>query len=97
MPDINKFQKLMEIGYRISATCGTCVHGNFFGGSAWGTCGLHRYLHEKHANPEKGRGVSIRADGDCPNHEVDYTKLGALGLGAHMEFFNGGKGEADGS
>lgn len=86
MPDDNKFAKLREVGYRIPATCATCIHGQFPGNTAWGTCALHRYFHKKHANPESGRGVSIRADGTCPNHQVDEQKKALLGLGAHAEF-----------
>ncbi|MEZ4381902.1 MAG: hypothetical protein R3A79_11195 [Nannocystaceae bacterium] len=87
MPDDNKFTKLRAIHYRIPPTCDTCIHGQLAAGSQWGTCALHRYLHAKHANPESGRGVSVRADGTCPNHQVDPAKLAAKGLGAHAEFF----------
>jgi len=98
MPDDNKFQKLREIGYRIPALCGYCTHGQFKSKSdGWGTCGLHKYEHKKHDNPEEGRGVSIHVTGTCPSFEVDYGRLGRSGLGAHMEFFNGGQGEADGT
>jgi len=89
MPDDNKFAKLREAGYRIPGLCGYCKFGQFTR-SEWGTCGTHRYEHKKHDNPKGGRGVSIHVTGTCSAFEVDHARLAASGLGAHMEFFDGG-------
>ncbi len=96
MPDENKIKKLREVGYRIPGLCGYCKHGGFTN-SMWGICGLHRYEHKKHDNPEDGRGVSVHVTGGCPSFNVDPVRLGLSSLGAHMEFFDGGSGEANGS
>lgn len=88
MPDDNKFKKLREIGYRIPQLCCYCTHG-IFGTSGWGTCEVHRYDHQKHDNPEGGRGVSIHSTGTCKvGFEADYARIGRAALGAHLEFFN---------
>lgn len=96
MPDDNKFDKLREVGYRIPGLCGYCRHGEFSGPTEWGICAEHRYEHKKHDNPPGGRGVSIHVTGSCPKFKVEYARLGRAGLGAHMEFFDGESGEANG-
>jgi len=91
MPDDNKFKKLREVGYRIPQLCCYCKHGNF-GPSGWGTCGVHRYDHKKHDNPEGGRGISIHVTGSCRDgFEVKNANV----VGAYQEFFDGGPGAAD--
>ena len=96
MPDDNKFEKLREVGYRIPGLCGYCKHGEFnLKGDGWGTCGLHRYVHLKHDNPEGGRGVSVHVTGTCPSFDVAHWRPCLTGLGAHMEFFNAEAGETD--
>lgn len=101
MPDVNKFKKLREIGYRIPKLCVYCTHSYFGEQALWGTCGLHRYTHKKHDNPDGGRGVSIHVTGTCESgFQVNPRKAGKFALcllGSHMEFFDGGQGAANGS
>lgn len=86
MPDVNKFEKLREVGYAIPVTCGLCAHGEFVNNQMHGACRLHRYEHLKHDNPDGGRPVSIVQVGTCSEAEMDYAKSGLLG--AHFEFIS---------
>jgi len=61
------------------------------------TCSKHRYQHKKHGNPDRGCGVSVVTTGTCDDFRVEYSRLARYGLGAHMEFFNGGGEETNGS
>ena len=101
MPDDNKFEKLRECGYRIQGVCGYCVQGRFHanhnGRATWGTCAKHTYEHQKHDNPEGGRGVSIHFSGTCDTFKADRVLVMMAGLGAHLEFFDGGAEETNGS
>lgn len=86
MPDPNKFRKLREIGYTIPKLCMFCEHSSFGEKTDWGTCKLHRYQHEKHDNPTKGRGVSIHRGGQCSQFKLFVNYMAPLG--AHQEFFD---------
>ena len=101
MPDDNKFEKMREIGYHIPELCCYCEHGKFGPQALWGTCDKHRYTHRKHDNPGGGRGVSIHVTGTCKSgFKLSPRRMGKLALyalGAHMEFFDGVQGEANGS
>jgi len=88
MPDENKFQKLREIGYRVTVTCAFCVHGHFQWTGAWGECRKHRYYHQKHDNPPEGRGVSVLLSGTCPDAQLDSAWESQFG--AHSEFLDKG-------
>lgn len=67
--DANKLEVLRSIGYEIRDTCGTCVHATFSPVSAWSTCGLHSYEHQKHSHAV--RQLSIHQDGWCPSFVAD--------------------------
>jgi len=84
MPDLNKFTKLREMGFRIPVTCQFCTHRNFASGTMWGQCKKNRYEHQKHDNPDGGRGVSIVLSGTCGDVELDPAMEASLG--AHSEF-----------
>jgi len=86
MPDKSKFKKLREVGYQVVVTCGLCKHSGFTKpGKDWSNCTKHKYDHEKHDNPEGGRGVSVFLPaGTCADAELCSSK--ASQLGAHAEF-----------
>ena len=86
MPDENKFEKLRDVGFRVTVTCAICTYGCFQGTSLWGECWKHRYYHKKHSNQTEGRGVSIFSSGTCPDAELDPRWRSQLG--AHTEFLN---------
>jgi hypothetical protein len=85
MPDENKFAKLREIGYQIRDCCGLCVFAGAFRGD-WSACEFadNSYMHQTHANPAGGRGVSIHISGWCPNFKINPARRQSLG--AHREF-----------
>lgn len=84
MPDDNKFQKLRDIGYRVTKTCQFCVYRDFPSTSIWGKCKKHRYEHLKHDNPDEGHGVSILLSGTCPDVRLDPGWVRQFG--PHQEF-----------
>ena len=74
--DENKRQKLLEIGYRIKPSCGLCLHGVFFIGTNWGTCGIYTYQHLKHN--DETRQLSINKFGHCHRFQISQIESGAL-------------------
>lgn len=87
MPDENKFAKLREIGYVIRPVCHFCIHAQFGNSTAFfGTCGLHKYQHLKHDNPDGGRGISICRIGSCPDVKINDMHH----FGSHAEFVQKG-------
>lgn len=83
MPDINKLQKLQEIGYKIRVSCNSCkfFQKGTIQDTAWGICLKHQYEHLKHTVT---RNCSVRAEGWCPQFELGPNKF--KDLGAHKEF-----------
>ncbi len=64
--DANKREKLIEMGYQILPTCGTCVFFKTFSADLFGTCDINTYEHEKHS--KKDREVSVCRYGTCSDH-----------------------------
>lgn len=67
--DENKRAKMDEVGYKIQATCGSCVFANL-SADGYGTCEVHEYFHGKHQETRK---LSIHRSGVCPRHTVSYV------------------------
>jgi len=84
MPDVNKFDRLRKVGFRIQECCSLCQSGCFSNGSAWGTCSEHAYEHRKHTGPP--RGMSVHIIGWCPSFSISPSRLAKARLGAHEEF-----------
>jgi hypothetical protein len=80
--DENKLRILRKVGYRFPPTCGRCKHG-IFPQNQWGTCGIHKYEHQKHTGP--ARALSIHMLGSCPQFESQ-----GVSLGAYQEFLQEG-------
>lgn len=74
--DINKLDKLREIGYGIRICCGLCQHSEFpHPGSDFGTCKAHKYDHLKHTDAT--RQLSINRYGLCQKFvRADDSNLG---------------------
>lgn len=68
--DNTKLMILRGINYTFPPTCGRCRFSSFqppLGKTMWGTCGLHKYKHEKHTGEE--RELSIHLLGGCDAFE----------------------------
>lgn len=65
--DVNKRLKLVEVGYEIGPSCGTCKHGRFEYEERFGTCEVNEYQHLKHTG--KPRKLSVYEFGRCPKFE----------------------------
>lgn len=65
--DENKRIKLINIGYQVKDTCGTCKHFNSHADPEFGECNLHRYTHRKHTGGE--RKLSVVIYGSCRDYE----------------------------
>jgi hypothetical protein len=75
--DGNKFQKLIDVGYRIQDVCAFCKHSDLTEKDCWGTCKKHQYKHRKHSGDD--RDMSINAFGKCMYFEADESKMSKLG------------------
>lgn len=62
--DPTKLKVLREAGYKISPSCGICIHFRpGTSGDRWGTCAVHEYRHETHSGPP--RKMSCNVLGRC--------------------------------
>ncbi len=71
--DANKRQKLLDIGYRVKSTCGTCKHFNSYVDPEFGDCSLHKYTHLKHSGGQ--RKLSVVQHGHCNSYEQDNVEF----------------------
>lgn len=48
--DTNKLEKLKEVSWGVTATCATCIYGQFAKDTKWGICShpSNQYTHKKH-------------------------------------------------
>lgn len=78
--DQNKRLKLVEVGYRINPSCGTCSFGSFARTLDFGECRRHLYEHAKHVGPP--RFLSVHRAGSC----TSFKQGSMIRLGAYVEF-----------
>jgi hypothetical protein len=93
MADKAQSHRLRALGYVIRGNCGYCVYGNYTAPTAldgWGNC-------DKHISKNHPSGLVIHVTGSCPQFLVNPARVALTKLGAHEEFFNGGRREANGS
>ena len=81
--DKNKFDKLIEIGYKIKPCCDLCKYGKFHNDD-WGDCAKHIYKHLKHTADYKQ--LSIYRFGYCDYFIADDLKISFLNM--FKGFFN---------
>jgi hypothetical protein len=84
--DLNKREKLAEIGYSVRRCCAICIHAQFTEAD-WGICSKFSYLHRKHKpiGQDGNRGLSIHKSGGCSGFELSEEKLSRLH--GFMEFY----------
>jgi len=72
--DTNKRLKLIDIGYRILNTCGSCVSFRTNGvmGSGFGSCTRYQYMHLKQGRKD----LSVHRSGTCPEFEAKASLEG---------------------
>ena len=76
--DENKLEKLKEIEYNITKTCGICAYSSFrSAGGDWGLCEKHIYEHMKHSKAV--RYLSIYRGGICNGFRLNPKSMEQLG------------------
>ncbi len=79
--DANRLKVLQDIDYRVVRTCGNCRFSDFGPTAFWGRCSKFAFQVLKHlgaASDEAQRGLSVRYDGVCPQHDQRSTAVERL-------------------
>lgn len=76
--DANKRVKLLEIGYEIPPSCGTCAFSDIKPTSDYGECSMHTYTHQKHTDSH--RQLSVHRYGGCPSYKPSDHFEATIGL-----------------
>ncbi len=76
--DVNKLDKLKDLGYSISRCCGNCNFAMMNNVQPFGTCQHHSYDHKKHSDTV--RELSINRYGACGDHLWCKGFLANIGL-----------------
>lgn len=85
MPDQGKLDALAKASYRVQRACATCLHFTSGGDHAtgWGRCAKIPHVHAAHG-PQATTGV--RAEGVCPQHELEPAAARELERSGYARF-----------